>query len=107
MKAIDFARAVADERNALLADYFAELPASSAGREIAQLGLTGKQREILQSIMKQALTDLAYTLLLGLDGEARIGHLMQQSFRLLDEGGELLTGGDLEGAAWDVFYGNE
>lgn len=107
MKPIDFARGVADECDALLTGYFAESPTSSAGQQIASLGLTAQQRDMLSSIMTQALTDLAYTLLLGLDGEARIGRLTQQSFRLLDEREELLTGGDLEGAAWQVFYGSK
>ena len=107
MKAIDFAQAVADECDALLTDYFAESPASSAGQQIASLGLTAQQRDMLSSIMAQALTDLAYTLLLGLDGEGRIGRLTQQNFRLLTEDDEPLTGGDLEAAAWQVFYGSK
>lgn len=50
-----------------------------------------------------ALTDVFYTMLLALDGEASLGG-KQETYRLTDSGGNLTSGqGELEAAAWQYF----
>lgn len=43
------------------------------------------------------LVDVNYTVLLGLDGEAKIGN-QQELYKLIDEEGSELTGGEIESA---------
>ena len=105
MTAKKFARAVAAEKDALLKEYFAPRSTSAVAERIRALKLTPSQRRRLRGAIDGALTDLSYTLLVALDGEARLGTLPQQEFGLFDEGGRRLTGGELEAAAWEVFHG--
>ena len=57
--------------------------------------------------MRSAFTDLAYTLLLGLDGEAQIGGI-QHTYQLLDEEGNKLAGeGEIGSFAWEYFHGKD
>ena len=102
-----FAQAIADEKNALLESYFASDSRALVGQQLAGLQLPAEQRKLLREIIDGALTDICYTILLGLDGATSLGSLQQQEFSLADEQGNLLTGGELEGAAYDVFHGEE
>ncbi|CUR47581.1 hypothetical protein BN2364_3140 [Alloalcanivorax xenomutans] len=55
--------------------------------------------------MDVALTDVFYTLLLGLDGSAGIGGI-QEAYTIRDEQGNTLSGnGELEAAAYEQFHG--
>jgi hypothetical protein len=104
MTAREFARAVAAEKKAMLSDYFASRSEASVARRMRALKLDASQRRHLRKILDEAMTDLAYTILLGLDGEASLGGVQQQ-YRLTDEKGQVLTGGDLEVAAYHEFHG--
>ena len=53
--------------------------------------------------MDGALTDMCYTILLGLDGEANIGGT-QEMYKIYDESGSELTGGEIEAYAWEYFH---
>ncbi|MGB0871049.1 MAG: hypothetical protein ACPGSD_15770 [Flavobacteriales bacterium] len=55
----------------------------------------------MENIMDVALTDVFYTILLGIDGCASIGGV-QEDYELKDENGNLLSG-DIEGYAYDYF----
>ena len=103
----EFARAIAEEKNTLVESYFAPDSGSAVGQQIAGLELPVKQRKLLRAIIDGALTDICYTILLGLDGATSLGGLQQQEFQLSDEEGNLLTGGELEGHAYEVFHGEE
>src|SRR5215217_5416283 len=107
MKPKRFAKELAAEKDALVADYFRARSQSSVAQQIAALRLPPARRKHLRAILDGALTDLCYTMLLALDGEARLGKLPQQEFRLEDGDGNVLTGGELEAAAWEVFHGDE
>lgn len=101
-----FARSVAGEKDAMLKEYFSSRSDSAVGQQIKALDLTAAQRRGLRKAMNDALTDMCYTLLLALDGEASLDG-NQQEFRLLDDKGNLLTGGELEAAAYEVFQGSD
>ena len=102
-----FARAIAEEKNTLIGSYFASDAGTIVGQQVASLQLSAEQREVLRRIIDGALTDMCYTILLGLDGAASLGSLQQQEFGLSDEEGNPLTGGELEAAAYEVFHGEE
>lgn len=97
------ARAVAAEKNAMLREYFAKRSQTSVAQRINELDLTPAHRRRLRRILDEAMTDLCYTLLLALDGEASLGGI-QQSFTVTDEDGNILTNGELEAAAYEVFH---
>jgi len=101
----DFVECFFQEKQSMLADYLRTPPTTTVGQKIASLEVGSSQKARLAEILDDVLTDAFYTVLLGLDGEARIGGT-QQPFKLYDEGGTLLTdGGEIEAAAWERFHG--
>ena len=103
----EFARGVAAQRDTALEIYFKDPPTTAVGMQIKALKLNAPQMTAFRRILSDAMTDMCYALLLGLDGSASIGDLTQQQFQLADEEGNVLTGGELEVAAWEVFHGEE
>jgi len=91
------------ERDSILQVYFKESPTTAVGEQIKALNLSEPQMAALRQIINGALTDMCYTLLLGIDGATSFGNLGQKQFQLLDEDGNLLTDGELEAAASEVF----
>jgi hypothetical protein len=76
-----------------------------AGQQIQEIGLSSEQREKLWPALDTALTDVFYTLLLGLDGCAQIGGV-QEIFQIRDQAGNLISNcGELEEAAYEQFHG--
>ncbi len=76
---------------------------SSAGQQFKELGLSAEQSEKLWAALDTTLTDVFYTLLLGLDGSAQIGGV-QETFQIHDEAGNLISKcGDLEVEAYEQF----
>ena len=69
-----------------------------------QAGLSDSQRKSVHAALGTTLADAFYTILLGVDGAAALGGL-QQSYRIEDEGGNVISAGDgdLEAAAFEVF----
>ncbi len=101
-----FARGLAAEKDDLLKAYFARNSEYAVAITMRSLGLTPAQKRGLRRLMDAAMTDLCYTILLALDGEASLGGMLQQEFSLSDETGNRITGGgELEAAAWQVFHG--
>lgn len=105
MKPDEFAACVAKEKDSLIATFSDPESGSSVAARINAMGLTKEQKNAIASVLDCALTDAFYTLLLGLDGAASLGG-QQQDYELRDEDGTLLTGGELEGAAWEAFHGD-
>ncbi len=71
--------------------------------KIKSLDLTDEQKEIMVEIIDGILTDVYYTILLGIDGSASIGGY-QYDYKLYDEDGNLLTNcGEIEGFAGEYF----
>lgn len=86
--------------------YLAKLQAGEvrAGQQFLDLGLSEEQQLQLWGALDAALTDILYTLLLGLDGSAQLGGV-QETFRIYDEAGSLISDcGDLEAAAYEQFH---
>lgn len=79
---------------------------SATAIEIAALKLDAETASQFRSILSSLLTDALYTVLLGLDGEAQIGH-RQEMYQLLDEAGNKLTGGEIEASAYEYFHGSK
>lgn len=74
-----------------------------AAKQFLALGLSVEQQAQLWVALDSALTDVFYTLLLGLDGCAQLGGV-QETFRIYDEAGNLISDcGELEAAAYEQF----
>ena len=102
----DFVRNFKVEKDRLLASYLSESLESSVGRHIRSLHLSAEQSETMRKLLDQALTDSFYTILLGLDGCARIGDMEQQDFQIQSEDGSDVCRGDgeVEGLAYEYFH---
>ncbi len=88
----------------MFASYAAEKPETSVGALLGKAGLSESQRQSVLAALDTALTDAFYTLLLGLDGAASLGGT-QQSYRLQDDAGRVISNGDgaLEEVAFEIF----
>ncbi|HWJ29327.1 MAG TPA: hypothetical protein VNS32_22495 [Flavisolibacter sp.] len=103
MTSEDFVKGFYLEKEKLLKIYFSPDPKTQVGLDINSLNPTKEQKAKLKSILDGALTDMCYTILLGLDGEAQIGGI-QEMYRLYDENGNELTDDEIEGYAWEYFH---
>lgn len=80
------------------------LGTGAAAQQFRALGLDAGQSRQLWDAMDIALTDVFYTLLLGLDGAASIGG-EQHDYQLREEGGTLISGaGEIEAEAFEQFH---
>ena len=108
----EFVRSFKTQKDEMLKLYFSEPSAvspssvSHAGTYIRSLHLTTEQSVIMRKILNVALADVFYSILLGLDGCARIGDMEQQSFQIQSEDGSIVCRGDgiLEGLAYKYFH---
>jgi hypothetical protein len=98
-----FAKGFYVERKELLDLYFKSGSRSDVFRLIQSLNLDPSKHKILQEILAAVLRDAFYSILLGLDGEAQIGGV-QEMYRLFDENGNELIGGEIEVYAWEYFH---
>ena len=94
------------ERENLMKSYFHPNTETDVGRMIQSLQLDEEKAELLKRMLNSTIRDVMYTILLGLDGEAAIGD-RQETYKLLDEDDNLLTGGEIEGHAWEYFHNRE
>lgn len=78
----------------------------AVARQIALLNLTETQRDGLKQVISSLLTDTFYSILLGLDGAANIGG-RQICYKIQDEEGNELSGGDIEAFAYEYFIERE
>ena len=102
MNTEEFVRAFYKEKQDFLTEYLSENSESEVGQLIKTLNLTDQQTETMKKIMDGTLTDIFYTILLGLDGCASIGGI-QEMYDLKDEGGNQLSG-EIEGYAYEYFH---
>lgn len=102
----EFARGFYNERKYLLDLYFDSDKTSDVSKIISSLNLDSKESERLRSLLGSVLRDAFYTVLLGLEGEASIGG-KQEMYKVTDEIGNELTGGDIETFAWEYFHNNK
>ncbi|RYZ88709.1 MAG: hypothetical protein EOP04_08665 [Proteobacteria bacterium] len=102
----DFVRGVYREQKDLLEFYFSDAPGLDVPPLIREMNLTEEQLVLLQKILAAAFRDLSYTFLLGIDGAAQLGGV-QHAYRLMDEDDNELSGGEIEGYAWEYFHGGK
>ncbi len=105
MKTEEFVKAFYTEKQDFLSEYLSKNPESEVGQLIKSLNLTEQQTEIMEKIMDGTLTDIFYSILLGLDGCASIGGI-QELYDLKDENGNQLSG-EIEGYAYEYFHESE
>lgn len=102
MNTKEFVKGFYKEKQDFLTEYLSENPESEVGQLIKSLNLTHQQTQIMKKIMNGTLTDIFYTILLGLDGCASIGGT-QELYDLKDENGNQLSG-EIEGYAYEYFH---
>jgi len=98
----DFVKGFYVERKKLLEYYFNPKMKTEAGTRISGLNLNKQDLEKLKQLLHTCIGDAFYTILLGLDGAATIGDTQQQ-YQIFDENNNELTGGEIEGCAWEYF----
>jgi len=107
MNTEEFVKAFYTEKQSALKEYLSKNPKSEVGHLIKSLNLTDQQDEIMKKIMDSTLTDIFYTILLGLDGCNPIGNSEQQQFTILDENKNQVCGseqlGEVEAFAYEYF----
>jgi DNA topoisomerase VI subunit A len=99
----EFVREFYLERKSHINLYFERENQTDVSSLIQSLNLNSEQEKVFKKILNASFRDLIYTILLGLDGAASIG-TKQQLYRIHDEDGNELTGGDIETYAWEYFH---
>ena len=107
MTSDEFAKNFYIEKLNFLKSCFEEHPKhpSAVNAKIKEMVLDSTQQEQLKDVIDSLLTDVFYTVLLGLDGESSIGNI-QQTYKIYDEEGSLISDcGELEVSAYEYFHG--
>jgi len=94
------------ERKSLVDLYLSSNKKTDVSILIEDLQLDEQKTEKLRQLLNGILRDAFYTTLLGLDGEAQIGE-RQETYKIEDESGNELTGGEIESYAWEYFHNNK
>lgn len=95
-----------ESKNEMLESCLDERSNTISAKLFRQLNLDSAQQAILNQAVNCLLTDTYYTILMGLDGEASIGG-WQHPFKIYDESGVELTGGEIEAKAYEYFHDNQ
>ena len=106
MTSDEFAKNFYLEKLNFLKSCFEEHPKypSAVNVKIKEMALDSTQQEQLKEVIDSLLTDVFYTVLLGLDGESSIGNI-QQTYRIYDEDNNLISDcGELEASAYEYFH---
>lgn len=105
MSAEEFVKGFFENKNEMLENCLNPNSNTMSAKLFHQLNLDSAQQAILKQAVDCLLTDTYYTILMGLEGEASIGH-WQHHFKIYDESGIELTGGEIEAKAYEYFHGN-
>ena len=106
MTSDEFAKNFYLEKLNILKSCFEEQPEypSTVNAKIKEMALDSTQQEQLKIVIDTLLTDVFYTILLGLDGESSIGNT-QQTYKIYDKDGNLISDcGELEVSAYEYFH---
>ena len=103
MTSEEFVKNFYTERQKLVTLYFDQGTKTEVSELIQALDLDEKKKEILRRVLMAILRDAFYTTLMGLEGETQIGD-RQEIYKLTDEQGNELTGGEIEAFAWEYFH---
>ena len=102
----DFARIFVAHKSDLFAAYSESGSETAVGNMLSTFS-NETERERVLAIIDDVLTDSLYSVLLGLDGAGSIGGT-QQAYSIQSENGESVLSagsGELEGAAYEAFFG--
>lgn len=78
-------------------------PASQANALLQEMKLSKEQQALLTQLLDTAITDILYTVLLGLDGATQVG-AKQVNYTVLDEhGNRICSDGEVEALAYEIF----
>lgn len=102
----NFAKEFYKEKKKSVDLYFDFEKRTGVSELIKSLNLDDKGNERIRQIINGILTDTLYTILLGIDGATTIGE-NQELYKLLDEKGKEITGGEIEVEAWEYFQNNK
>ena len=106
MTSDEFAKNFYIEKLKFLESSFEQSPQypNAVNTRIKGMGLTEIQTDQLKEVMDRLLSDVFYSILLGLDGERSIGNT-QQTYKIYDEEGNLISDcGELEASAYQYFH---
>ena len=106
MTSDEFAKNFYLEKLIFLKSCFEEQPKypSAVNAKIKEMALSNSQQEQLKDVIDTLLTDVFYSVLLGLDGEHSIGNT-QHTYKIYDEEGNLISHcGELETSAYEYFH---
>lgn len=106
MTSDEFAKNFYLEKLNFLKSCFEEHPKhpSAVNVKIKEMALDSTQQEQLKDVIDTLLTDVFYSVLLGLDGEHSIGNT-QHTYKIHDEEGNLISHcGELEVSAYEYFH---
>ena len=109
MTSDEFAKNFYLEKLNFLKSCFEEQPKypSAVNTKIKEMTLDGTQQEQLKEVIDTLLTDVFYSILLGLDGEHSIGDT-QQTYKIYDKEGSLISDcGELEASVYEYFHGGK
>jgi len=99
----EFVELFYNDKTDYLNDCLNENSGLDVSNKIKSLNLNEEQKKIMKEVVDGILTDVYYSILLGLDGSANIGG-SQVDYKIYDENGNLITdGGEIEGYAWEYF----
>ncbi len=98
----EFAKEFFKLKESLVKDYCSGDETTAVSKLIESMELNPVQKTTIKRTIDLALTDTLYTVLLGLEGSARIGD-KQEFYKLVSEDGEEITGKDMEEHAWELF----
>lgn len=108
MTSEDFVSGFYREKENLLKIYKSKDSGSSVTELIETLELSDKQKETLNLVLDEVLTDAFVTMLYGLDGCCSLGDKEQQQFTVLDEDNNQVCGesqeGDIQALTYEYFY---
>ena len=106
MTSDEFAKNFYIEKLNILKSCFQQQPQypSAVNAKIKEMALDSAQQEQLKNVVNTLLTDVFYSILLGLDGEHSIGDI-QQTYKIYNEEGNLISDcGELEASAYEYFH---
>ena len=101
MSAEKFVKSFYNEKETMLKVYCSTDSDSEVATLIKSLKLSDEQFLILKRILNNSFTDIFYTILLGLDGNASIGGI-QETYNIKDEKGNQISG-KIEEFAYQYF----
>ncbi|WP_185154849.1 hypothetical protein [Dysgonomonas sp. 25] len=91
-------------------DFYVERKAvfNRASNDIEKLNIDEGNKEKIRRLISDLLTDTFYTILTGLDGCTDIGESLQETYKIYNENGDVISEcGELETEAYEYFHENK